>query len=169
MTTGHLSPYKQNFALRFSIFCIFIQSNDIGIKCNKKLLLKHTLKHDLGWKNNCRILHTMQKGIWVPAVIRSCILITTTHNMPKISMQELQNSQYFSLGHVRQKVPWFLFFPSDFMPTYTQKAVVWSFCPCDILHQSHSSHKFIFKELLFIYVCLIKNFLCCFSPHPLQD
>lgn len=112
------------------------------------------------------LLHPIQKGIWVPAVTRSCILIKTEHDMPEISLQELHNSQYFSSNHIRQKVPWFLFSLSDFLPTCTQKAAVWPFHPCDVLHQSPSSHKFIFKELLFSYVCLVKDLMLFFSPPP---
>lgn len=48
LATGYLSLCKQNVAIRLCISHVFIQSNDIGIECNKKLLLKHTLKHDLG-------------------------------------------------------------------------------------------------------------------------
>lgn len=48
LTTGDLSPYKQNMATRFCTSCVSIQNNDTGIKCNKKQLLKRILKHDLG-------------------------------------------------------------------------------------------------------------------------
>lgn len=165
--TDYLLPYEKNIAIRCCSFCVFIQNSDTGIKHNKKLLLKHRLKHDLGWRNNCRALRTIQKGIWVPAVTRSCILITPERDMPKISMQELHNSQYFSSGHIRQKVPQFLFSLSDFMPTCTRKVVVWLFCPCDVLHQSPSSHKFIFKRAS-VHLCLPRkrSLVLFFSPPP---
>lgn len=44
LTTGDLSPYKQNIVTRFCTSCAFIQYNNTGIKCNKKTLLKHILK-----------------------------------------------------------------------------------------------------------------------------
>lgn len=48
LTTGDLYHYKQNIAARFCVSCVFIQYNNIVIKLNKKKLLKHILKHDLG-------------------------------------------------------------------------------------------------------------------------
>lgn len=42
----YLSPYKPNVAVSFCISCVLSQGNSRGIRCNKNLLLKHTLKHD---------------------------------------------------------------------------------------------------------------------------
>lgn len=94
LTTGDLSPYKQNNATRFCTSCVFIQYNNTGIKCNKKVVVFETCSENyLGWRNNCHTSHTVQKGIWVPAATSCILCITTKHDMPETTMQEPHNSQ----------------------------------------------------------------------------